>query len=414
MSNYPEIESKMKKTAEVLRTQLASVRAGRANAAVLDQITVDYYGVPTPIQQVASISVPDPRSLMIQPWDGSVLKGIEKAILASDLGINPQNDGRVIRLVFPQLTEERRKELAKQVKKYGEESKVAVRNIRRDAIDKFKKQQKASEITEDDYKDIEKDIQKLTDDYIKEVESIAEAKEKEQARCLPRHIAIILDGNGRWAKKRLMPRNAGHLAGSETFRNIATYCKEIGVEYLTVYAFSTENWKRPEEEVGGIMKLLDKYLHEAIRDMRKKNIRMKVFGDVSRLSPQLRELIAETDEISQTIEGFQANICINYGGRAEIVRAAQAYAEDYAAGRVTGGLTEDMFSNYMYSAGIPDPELLIRPGGEYRLSNFLLWQCAYSEFYYTDTLWPDFTPQELDKAIEAFNRRDRRFGGVKP
>lgn len=179
MSDYIEFESKMKKTAEVLKTQLASVRAGRANAAVLDQITVDYYGVPTPIQQVASVSVPDPRSLLIQPWDASVLKGIEKAILASELGINPQNDGRAIRLVFPQLTEERRKELAKQVKKYGEEAKVAVRNIRRDAIDKFKKQQKASEITEDDYKTVEKDIQKLTDDYIKKVESIAEKKEKE-------------------------------------------------------------------------------------------------------------------------------------------------------------------------------------------------------------------------------------------
>ena len=179
MSDYIEFESKMKKTAEVLKTQLASVRAGRANAAVLDQITVDYYGVPTPIQQVASVSVPDPRSLLIQPWDASVLKGIEKAILASELGINPQNDGRAIRLVFPQLTEERRKELAKQVKKYGEEAKVAVRNIRREAIDKFKKQQKASEITEDDYKNIEKDIQKLTDDYIKEVEGIADKKEKE-------------------------------------------------------------------------------------------------------------------------------------------------------------------------------------------------------------------------------------------
>ena len=179
MSDYIEFESKMKKTAEVLKTQLASVRAGRANAAVLDQITVDYYGVPTPIQQVASVSVPDPRSLLIQPWDASVLKGIEKAILASELGINPQNDGRAIRLMFPQLTEERRKELAKQVKKYGEEAKVAVRNIRREAIDKFKKQQKASEITEDDYKTVEKDIQKLTDDYIKEVEGIADKKEKE-------------------------------------------------------------------------------------------------------------------------------------------------------------------------------------------------------------------------------------------
>ena len=179
MSDYPEFESKMKKTADVLQAQLAAVRAGRANAAVLDQITVDYYGVPTPIQQVASIAVPDPRSLLIQPWDASVLKSIEKAILASDLGINPQNDGRSIRLVFPQLTEERRKELAKQVKKYGEEAKVAVRNIRRDAIDKFKKQQKASEITEDDYKNIEKDIQKLTDDYVKVVEDIAAKKEKE-------------------------------------------------------------------------------------------------------------------------------------------------------------------------------------------------------------------------------------------
>ena len=179
MSDYIDFESKMKKTAEVLKTQLASVRAGRANAAVLDQITVDYYGVPTPIQQVASVSVPDPRSLLIQPWDASVLKGIEKAMLASELGINPQNDGRAIRLVFPQLTEERRKELAKQVKKYGEEAKVAVRNIRREAIDKFKKQQKASEITEDDYKTVEKDIQKLTDDYIKEVEGISDKKEKE-------------------------------------------------------------------------------------------------------------------------------------------------------------------------------------------------------------------------------------------
>ena len=235
----------------------------------------------------------------------------------------------------------------------------------------------------------------------------------EQARCLPRHIAIILDGNGRWAKRRGLPRSAGHIAGSETFRNIATYCKEIGVDYLTVYAFSTENWKRPEDEVKGIMRLVDKYLHEAISDMKKKNIRMKVFGDVSGLSPKLQQLIAETDELSKEIEGFQANICINYGGRAEIVRAAENYARDLKDGKVEGDLTEEMLSKYMYSADIPDPELIIRPGGEYRLSNFLLWQCAYSEFYYTDTLWPDFTPEELEKAISAFNSRDRRFGGVK-
>ena len=179
MSDYPEFENKMKKTCEALSTQLATIRAGRANAAVLDQIQVDYYGVPTPIQQVASVATPDPRSLLIQPWDGSLLKGIEKAILASELGINPQNDVRVIRLMFPPLTEERRKDLVKQTKKYGEESKVAIRNIRRDAIEKFKKQQKASEITEDDYKIAEKDIQKLTDDYIKEIDKITDKKEKE-------------------------------------------------------------------------------------------------------------------------------------------------------------------------------------------------------------------------------------------
>ena len=179
MSDLKEFETRMVKTTEVLSTQFAAVRAGRANAAVLDQIEVDYYGVPTPIRQIASISTPDPRSLVIQPWDASTLKLIEKAILVSDLGINPQNDGRSIRLVFPQLTEERRKELAKQVRKYGEEGKVAVRNIRRDAMDRFKKQQKKSEITEDDLKDLEKDLQKLTDDYIKAVDKLTEAKEKE-------------------------------------------------------------------------------------------------------------------------------------------------------------------------------------------------------------------------------------------
>ncbi len=179
MSEYKEFESKMQKTCDALSSQLATIRAGRANAGVLAQILVDYYGVPTPIQQMASVATPDPRSLVIQPWDASSLKAIEKAILASDLGINPQNDGRMIRLVFPPLTEERRKDLVKQTKKYSEECKVAIRNIRRDAIEKFKKQQKASEMTEDDYKIAEKDMQKLTDDYIKEIDKIAEAKEKE-------------------------------------------------------------------------------------------------------------------------------------------------------------------------------------------------------------------------------------------
>ena len=179
MSDYKEFSEKMKKSIEVMKSEFDSVRAGRANAAVLDQIKVDYYDVPTPIQQVASISSPDPRTLVIQPWDGSLLKQIEKAIQASELGINPQNDGKVIRLLFPQLTEERRKELAKQVRKYGEECKVAIRNVRRDAMEKFKAQKKKSEITEDDLKNAEKDLQKLTDESVKEVDALVEQKEKE-------------------------------------------------------------------------------------------------------------------------------------------------------------------------------------------------------------------------------------------
>ena len=179
MSEYQEIERRMKKTCESLITQLATIRAGRANAAVLDQISVEYYGVPTPVQQLATVATPDPRSLLITPWDRSALKPLEKAIQTSDLGINPQNDGNALRLVFPPLTEERRKDLVKQTKKYGEEAKVAIRNIRRDGIEKLKKQQKASEITEDDYKQAEKDVQKMTDDFIKELDKICANKEKE-------------------------------------------------------------------------------------------------------------------------------------------------------------------------------------------------------------------------------------------
>lgn len=179
MSDYPEFESKMQKVLDTLEEALDGIRAGRANPGVLSKVMVEYYGTPTPIQQIASVSSPDPRSLLIQPWDTKVVKDIEKAILASDIGINPQNDGRSIRLIFPQLTEERRKELTKQVKKYGEEAKVSVRNVRRDAVDKMKKQQKASEITEDDYKIAEKDIQKLTDDFTKKVDDVVANKEKE-------------------------------------------------------------------------------------------------------------------------------------------------------------------------------------------------------------------------------------------
>lgn len=235
----------------------------------------------------------------------------------------------------------------------------------------------------------------------------------EQTFEVPRHVAIIMDGNGRWAKKRGLPRTAGHVSGAETFRDIATYCKELGMDYLTVYAFSTENWKRPQEEVGAIMELLEKYLHEAIETMAKDHIKLAFFGDLSPLSPELRELCERTAEISRSYEGFQANICLNYGGRDEIVRAAKEFARACKRGEhEPEQLTEAVFSNFLWSSGIPDPDLIIRPSGEVRISNFLLWQSAYAEFYFTDVLWPDFKRAELDRALLDFSRRSRRFGGV--
>ena len=239
------------------------------------------------------------------------------------------------------------------------------------------------------------------------------ALSEKQRQNIPQHIAIIMDGNGRWAKQRGLPRTAGHKAGAETFRRIADHCHTLGVKYLTVYAFSTENWKRSADEVSGIMLLLKNYLQEALRDMEKNHIHFNFMGDLSRLSPELQKLCRDAEERSADFDGVQVNFCLNYGGRDELVKATQAFARDVAAGKRTPEeLTEDVLSSYLYSAGVPDPELIIRPSGEMRTSNFLLWQSAYSEYVFMDVLWPDFGPADLDKAIEEYYRRHRRFGGV--
>ena len=231
------------------------------------------------------------------------------------------------------------------------------------------------------------------------------------AKRLPRHVAVIMDGNGRWAKKRGLPRTVGHAAGAEAFRRIANYSKKIGIEFLTVYAFSTENWKRPADEVAVIMGILEKYLHEAIETIKRDHVRMFFFGDTSVLSPGLRKLIAETEAVSRLQNGAQVNMCVNYGGRDEILHAVRTYVAAHKNPDVA--ITEEEFSKYMYTAEIPDPDLIIRPSGEMRLSNFLLWQSAYSELYFTDVFWPDFDEKELDRAIVSYQGRDRRYGGVK-
>ena len=233
-------------------------------------------------------------------------------------------------------------------------------------------------------------------------------KKKEQTRVLPTHIAIIMDGNGRWAKKRSLPRTAGHVAGAKPFKNIARYCNKIGLKYLTVYAFSTENWKRPRDEVKGIMNLLRDYLKDA-ENFKDENIKVNFIGDRTPLAEDIKELMKKNEEGSKNATGLTLNIAINYGGRDEITNAVKKIVN---SGVKAEDITEDLISQNLYTYGIPDPDFIIRPSGEYRLSNYLIWQSAYSEYWFSDILWPDFTPRHLEKAINDYNHRNRRFGGV--
>lgn len=230
---------------------------------------------------------------------------------------------------------------------------------------------------------------------------------------IPKHVAIILDGNGRWAKKRNMPRNYGHVQGSKTVEQIIEDAYNMGIEYITVYAFSTENWKRSQDEVDALMKLLSKYLIDCIERSTKNNMQVRVIGDKTGLDDKLVQRINELEDATREATGLKFTIAINYGGRDEIRRAVQCIAEDVKAGRIQpADITEELINAKLDTAGLPDPDLLIRTSGEERLSNFLPWQLAYTEFHFTDVLWPDFTKEDLLTAIRYYNGRERRFGGV--
>ncbi len=233
-------------------------------------------------------------------------------------------------------------------------------------------------------------------------------------RAVPRHVAIILDGNGRWAKKRMLPRNAGHAAGSKNVEKICEAAWNMGIEYVTMYAFSTENWSRPKEEVDALMKLLESYLKDCIKTSKKNNMQVRVIGDISRLEPQLQDRIRELEEVSAQNTGLHFQVALNYGSRDEITRAVRKMAEDVKNGELAPEtISDETITDYLDTKGIPDPDLMIRTSGEQRLSNYLLWQLAYAEFYFTDVLWPDFNKKELEKAVEFYQKRDRRFGGLK-
>ena len=230
---------------------------------------------------------------------------------------------------------------------------------------------------------------------------------------IPSHVAIILDGNGRWAKKRFLPRNAGHVQGSKVVEQICEDADSLGIKYLTVYAFSTENWKRPQKEVDALMKLLDKYLSDCIERSTKNNMRVRVLGDISALDKKMQDKITELERISAGNTGLNFSVALNYGSRDEMLRAVRACARECVNGNITpDDISEDIFASYLDTKGVPDPDLLIRTSGEQRLSNFLLWQLAYTEFYFTEVLWPDFNKNELKKALDYYAGRDRRFGGV--
>ncbi len=237
---------------------------------------------------------------------------------------------------------------------------------------------------------------------------------EDDKRGIPRHIAIILDGNGRWAKKRLLPRNAGHAAGSKNVEKICAAAWDMGIEYVTMYAFSTENWARPKDEVDALMKLLGSYLKDCINTSKKNNMQVRVIGDISRLDMRLQQRIQELEEVSAQNTGLHFQVALNYGSRDEMVRAIRRLAQDCMEGEVRPeDIDERLFASYLDTREVPDPDLLIRTSGEQRLSNYLLWQLAYTEFYFTEVPWPAFTKEELWKAIEKYNSRERRYGGVK-
>ena len=235
-----------------------------------------------------------------------------------------------------------------------------------------------------------------------------------EERKVPRHVAIILDGNGRWAKKRMLPRNAGHAAGSKNVEKICAAAWDMGIEYVTMYAFSTENWSRPKEEVDALMKLLHSYLKDCLKTSKKNNMQVRVIGDISKLDKDLQERIIELERVSAENTGLHFQVALNYGSRDEIKRSIISIANEVKEGSLLPeDITEDIISSHLDTSGIPDPDLMIRTSGEQRLSNYLLWQLAYAEFYFPDVLWPDFSKKDLQKAVEFYQSRDRRFGGVK-
>ena len=426
-----DAKRRMDKSIEMTRTEFNSVRTGRASAALLDRISIDYYGTPTPLKNMATIGAPEPRMLTVQPFDPTQIKAIEKAVMESDLGLTPSNDGKIVRLPIPQLTEERRKELVKLVRRYGEDGKVAIRNVRRDVLKHLEELVKNGEVGDDEERRGEAQVQKLTDEHVRLdrradqaqrvrdhggrglPERLAERADRPTPRDAHRHrlarsVAIIMDGNGRWAERRGLPVADGHREGTRALRRTVEAAIDLGVASLAVYAFSTENWSRPTDEVEALMEIFGETIERELPDLAKQGVRTRFIGRRDRAPEWLQAMMAALEAETATNDRLSLWIAFDYGGRAELVDAARRLIE---SGVAPGDVDEDALAAQLYAPELPDPDLLIRTSGELRLSNFLLWQLAYAELVFVETLWPDFGEAELRSALADYASRRRRFGG---
>jgi len=431
-----ETGRKMDRAIDALTRDLGTLRTGRATPSLIEGIMVDYYGVPTPLKQIASISAPDARAIMVQPWDRQSLKEIEKSIMKSEMGFNPSNDGNVITVPIPALNQERRQDMVRLLKRKLEDQRAAGRPGGTEETGARKIDFPGPEPTgpgaaakdhRRPYQDhrSSRNRQRSGDNagLIMQVriassnplpeetsEEISEEASKEASK-VPVHVAIIMDGNGRWAKKRGLPRLAGHRMGVDCIQRVLNTLGGKGVKYVTLYAFSTENWNRPPDEVEGILEIMYDALQDQTQSLHENNVHIVHIGKADKLSPALLEAVAFAQDLTRENTGVTLNVAFDYGGRNEILEAVKQVIRDQVPPE---DIDEELFSKYLFTSHSPDPDLIIRTGGEMRISNFLLWQSAYSEYYHTSTLWPDLDSAELERVLEAFSNRERRFGRVNP
>ena len=429
-----DLSKKMITSVEHLSNELSSMRTNRAHTGLVTGIIIDYFGTSMKLSELGQVSVSDGSMILIQLWDKSAIEMVAKEIESSGIGINPSIDGDLIRLVVPPLTEERRIDLVKIVKKKSEDAKISVRNVRRNAMDEIKVLEKNGELSQDDSRRLQSEIQKNTDKSIEDISQISQNKENELMEVwkildndsseilkekiqeifkssklsVPNHVGFIMDGNRRWAAENKKPVFYGHKEGTKNLESLVDFSIKIGIKFLTIYTFSTENWERPKLEVNYITKtLLSESLNENFDNLNKLGVKIVIKGSIDKLDNPLKNKIINAQKKTQQNKSISLVIAFDYGGRNEIVNTVKKILDDNIDSK---NVTEELFDKYINRNEVPDPDLIIRTGGEYRLSNFLIWQSAYSEFYTSEVLWPDFSKYDFFEALESYSLRNRKFG----